>query len=221
MKYQRRFLKSTLPTSVFFVAFLALLPSFFLTGCANDTVVPVDTNNICHLFAEHPSWYWESLAAYKKWGVPVSVQMAIVHRESSFQKYARPPRSKLLGVIPWSYQSSAYGYSQALNGTWAQYTQETKRPEAHRDSFPDALDFLGWYANRIHNKLGISKKDPYRLYLAYHEGINGYAANSFSGQPWLIDVAKDVQYKASLYRKQLLSCYKTIPKPSAWNLWLK
>ena len=47
----------------------------------------------------------------------VSLQLSFIKQESSFQRTARPPRKKVLGFIPGLRASSAYGYSQALDGT--------------------------------------------------------------------------------------------------------
>jgi hypothetical protein len=44
-------------------------------------------------------------------------------------------------------QSSAYGYSQALDGTWEEY-QEDQRRGARRDRIDDATDFMGWYMDQ-------------------------------------------------------------------------
>jgi hypothetical protein len=45
-----------------------------------------------------------------------------------------PPHVYRLGIIPMGRMSSAYGYSQALDGTWAEYQRETGTPlrPAHR-----------------------------------------------------------------------------------------
>jgi len=51
--------------------------------------------------------------------------MAIIRQESSFQADAQPPRSRILWIIPGPRPSSAYGYSQALDGTWDWYRQAT------------------------------------------------------------------------------------------------
>ena len=172
-----------------------------LSGCTTDAAeTPINSDNICIIFQQYPRWYWESVASYQKWGVPVSIQMAMMRQESSFQANAQPPRNKLLGIIPWTRPSSAYGYSQALDGTWAQYQQETKNTDAQRDSFGDAVDFMGWYGAKVNQKLSISKRDPYNLYLAYHEGMNGYANGSYKSQTCLINIAKKVQSDANTYR---------------------
>lgn len=190
-----------------------------LSGCSFSSPPP-NSNDICSVFQQYPRWYWDAMDAYKTWGIPISVQMAIVNQESSFRADARPPRTTLLGFIPWSRPTTAYGYAQAVNGTWAEYQQQTNNPDARRDNFADAVDFIGWYSRNTEQTLHISPRNAYSLYLAYHEGAGAYAQGSYYQKPWLMDVARNVQNNADRYRNQLLYCYKTIPKPSVWNLWL-
>ena len=64
-------------------------------------------------FEEKDDWYDDAADARDEWGSPIPVMMAIMHQESRFQADAKPPRKKLLGFIPGSRLSSAYGYSQA------------------------------------------------------------------------------------------------------------
>nr|WP_231124717.1 hypothetical protein [Piscirickettsia salmonis] len=79
-----------------------------------------------------------------------------------------------MGFIPWSRPTSAYGYAQATDGTWATYQRSTGNSRSSRTDFADAIDFVGWYANRSYSRLGIAKNNAYSLYLAYHEGDGGY-----------------------------------------------
>jgi hypothetical protein len=132
--------------------------------------------------------------------------MAIMKQESAFVADARPPRGWFLGFIPLGRPSSAYGFSQALDGTWERYRQSTGKTGAARDDFGDAVDFMGWYANQSRIELGIPPSDAYRQYLAYHEGQAGYARGSFRRKPWLIDVARNVESTASRYQRQLRGC---------------
>ena len=101
--------------------------------------------------------------------------MAFVHRESHYVANAKPPRRRLLGVVPWKRLSSAYGYAQATDEAWQDYTDETDRWFVDRDDFADALDFIGWYNHRSHRRLGLRKDDAYHLYIAYYAGHGGYA----------------------------------------------
>lgn len=109
---------------------LILSLSFFLTGCA--TAPPRDINNICHIFKQYPGWYRDVRAVEKRWHVPAAIQMAIIHQESKFKAEAKPKRQKLLGVIPWTRPSSAYGYTQSLDGTWRSYKRSRGKALASR-----------------------------------------------------------------------------------------
>ena len=136
--------------------------------------------------------------------------MAIMHQESRFQSDARPPRRKLLGFIPWSRPSSAYGYPQAKDGTWKDYKRDAGGFGADRDDFADAIDFIGWYNFKSTRRNGISPHDTYGLYLAYHEGHGGYNRGSYLNKQWLIDVARKVNRRANSYQSQLNSCEKSL-----------
>jgi hypothetical protein len=181
-----------------------LLFNLLLIGCAN--LPPSDAENICRTFQENEAWYDEAQRAYARWGVPIAVQMAIMHQESHFVADAQPPRRWLLGFIPWTRPSTAYGYAQALDETWADYLNSVGSWSADRADFADAVDFIGWYVHHLHRRLGISKQDVKRLYLAYHEGHKGYAKGSHLRKVWLRRVADKVSRQAQLFQKQLQQC---------------
>src|SRR5690348_1114394 len=125
-----------------------------LTSCAIHHP-PSDVNNLCTIFREYPRWYKDAKDVERRWKVPVPVQMAIIHQESKFNARARPPRKKLLWIIPWKRPSSAYGYTQALRDTWKHYKQNNGGLFSSRDNFGDGVDFIGWYANQAHTRAGI------------------------------------------------------------------
>ena len=133
-------------------------------------------------------------------------KLAIIHQESTFDFNARPPREKLLGVIPWKRPSDAYGYAQALESTWDRYQKETGRRWADRDDFGDAIDFVGWYTDKSQQVAGISKWDPYNQYLAYHEGQGGYMKKSYQYKGDLKKVARRVDHRAKEWGAQLSRC---------------
>lgn len=161
--------------------------------------------NVCYLLKNHPSWYWASLDVQHKWGIPVSEQMAIMREESGFRSHAQTPATKLFGLTLW-HQSTAEGFPQALNGTWHHYVLVNHKISANRADFSDATDFMGWYLDSIHNETGISKKDAYHLYLAYHEGPGGYHSRSYLHKPWLMMIARNVSWHANLYHNQIAHC---------------
>jgi len=177
---------------------------FSLAACASGP--PRHLNDACSIFKEKSDWYEAANDSYKKWGVPVHVQMAIIHQESRFRSEALAPDDTLLGFIPWGQVSSAYGYAQVLDGTWNWYIKSSGNWGADRDDFDDATDFIGWYGNMAHKKLGISKWDAYNMYLAYHEGMGGWKRKTYNRKPWLIKVSKKVKRRAARYAAQLQRC---------------
>ncbi|RNF34847.1 lytic transglycosylase [Paracoccus methylarcula] len=167
---------------------------------------PRNLDNACAIVAERPAYLRAMKKAERRWGVPVHVQMATIHQESKFIGDARTPHRYLLGVIPVGRQSSAYGYSQALDGTWEEYQQKTGNRRARRNDIDDATDFMGWYMDGSTKRLGISKWDATSQYLAYHEGRGGFARGSYRSKSWLMGVANKVGGRAQTYRAQLSSC---------------
>src|SRR5690606_4404336 len=158
--------------------FSKIVPVLGLLALAACATPPRHINNICSVFDQRDGWFnnWQSTAqrAERKYGVPVPVLMATVRKESGFKANAKPPRTKLLGFIPWKRQSSATGFSQALDGTWAQYKRESGNFTARRTSFADAVDFVGWYHEKTADNLGVAKNDTFNLYLAYYSGWTAY-----------------------------------------------
>lgn len=202
------------------VSYHLLLPSnwviglfvlIVLGGCSSVPresldISRVDISDACSIFRERSSWYQVMDKAFRKWGTPVHVQLAIIHQESKFRADARPISKGAFGILPGQRLSSALGYSQALDGTWANYQEQTGNRSADREDFRDAVDFIGWYNNISNKKLRISKWDARNLYLAYHEGHGGYAAKSFNKKPWLLKVADKVDRNAVRYDGQLAKC---------------
>ena len=186
-----------------------------VAGCSSTP--PRDTADACSIFAEKDDWYEASQAAYKKWGVPVHVQLAIIHQESLFKRDAKPPRRKLFWFIPWFRKSSAYGYAQVKDSTWDWYRKNTGNTWADRDDYDDAVDFIGWYCNMSARMLKISKWDAYHQYLAYHEGQGGYKRKTYNNKPWLLKVARNVDNNAKRYRAQIGRCQEDLEKD--WSLW--
>ncbi|MDI1353109.1 MAG: hypothetical protein PSV35_10160 [bacterium] len=181
-----------------------------LTSCVSKP--PSDINNICNIFKQYPKWYRDAKDVERRWKIPVPVQMAIIHQESKFDATARPPRTKLLWIIPWKRPSTAYGYTQALHSTWNHYKQSNGGLFSSRDDFGDGVDFIGWYANQSYLKAGIQRSDAYSLYLAYHEGVGGYQRKTYLQKPWLIGVARKVKAKSQLYAMQLNSCQGSLKR---------
>ncbi|MFV2002404.1 MAG: lytic transglycosylase, partial [Paracoccaceae bacterium] len=103
-------------------------------------------------------------------------------------------------------QSSAYGYSQALDATWEEYQRDTGNRRGRRDDFADSADFIGWYMAGSSERLGISRADASSQYLAYHEGRSGFARGTYRSKAWLTRIAREVDARADRYQQQLVSC---------------
>jgi hypothetical protein len=186
-----------------------------LTSCA--TRPPEDISDSCAIFEDKDDWYDSTKDAQEKWGVPVHVQLAIIHQESRFVDDAKPPRGTLLWVIPWKRPSSAYGYGQVKDSTWDWYIEKTGNRGADRDDFEDVADFIGWYGDMSHRILGIRRDDAYSQYLAYHEGHGGFQRKTYDRKPWLKKVAHRVQRRANQYQIQLARCEDELN--SGWDWW--
>ena len=167
---------------------------------------PRNIDNACSIVKERPEYLRAFKATERKWGVPVHVQMATIYQESKFKSDARTPFRYAAGVIPIGRQSSAFGYSQALDGTWEEYVRDQGKRAARRDRIRDATDFMGWYMAETRERLGISTSDARNQYLAYHEGRTGYARGSYRSKSWLVRVAGEVDQRADMYALQLRSC---------------
>ncbi|OYU41187.1 MAG: lytic transglycosylase [Pseudorhodobacter sp. PARRP1] len=182
-----------------------LLLALASCGGGNSTA-PKNMDDACAIVRQRPAYFSAMRATERKWGVPVHVQMAAIYQESKFIGNARTPHQYALGVIPMGRQSSAYGYSQALDGTWEEYQNEQRRRGAKRDRISDATDFMGWYMSQSSERLGISLGDAEAQYLAYHEGRTGYANKSYLEKPWLVDVAAAIGRRSEMYAGQLAYC---------------
>ncbi|MDE0752122.1 MAG: transglycosylase SLT domain-containing protein [Planktomarina sp.] len=190
----------------------ALILVTLLAGCSlpsGNVNAPRNLNNACSILDQRRSFFPAFMAAKRKYGVPVSVQMAIIWQESKFKSKAKTPRRYRFGLIPVGRQSSAYGYAQVLDGTWREYKAAAGRWTARRTNIQDSADFIGWYMTQSRRELGISMSDTRNQYLAYHEGRTGYRRGSYKSKRWLLRVAKNLENRAKMYNSQLRRCRKT------------
>ena len=176
----------------------------FISGCS----VPKDISNSCSIFEERYLWYKHTKKTEKKWGTPVYLQLAIIKMESSFNRFAKPPRQKLFKVVPYKRPSSSFGYSQAIKGTWKQYKDETGNKFAARSRFKDSVDFIGWYTNKTEKILKVSKKDAFKQYVAYHEGWGNY--KNYKNNKKVINLARKVEKQSNIYKQQLSECKNSL-----------
>ena len=188
---------------------LISLLAMSLWSCASAP--PARVGDACAIYAERDgflnNWQRHTRNASREFGIPEHVILATIWQESRFEARARPPRTRLLGVIPWRRPSSAYGYAQALDSTWAWFLESTGTSRtARRSSYKHAARFVAWYHAQSHRINGIATHDAYNLYLAYHEGHGGYRRGTYRNKAWLLNVAQRVQNMARTYEQQLARC---------------
>lgn len=187
--------------------------STYFLGCASP---PKNKGNLCSIFEEKGRWYKDAKRASKRWGSPIPVMMAMMHRESGYKRKVKPQRKRILWIFPGPRPSTAYGYSQALESTWELYKKETGNHGADRDDFGDAIDFVGWYNHKSHKECGIKPDNAYSLYLAYHEGQGGFNRRTYKNKTRLKKAASEVSNRAKYYSRQLSACRKRLNGPWWW-----
>jgi hypothetical protein len=138
---------------------LALLA---LTACRPREVAAPPApppNATCALIASHPGWARALADAQRRWETPPYLLLAFIRQESNFRRDARNPKTR-----------GPYGYPQAVARTWDNYRQAVRRPKADRNSFADAVDFVGWYAHETRDRAGVEYLNVTAHYLAYSRG---------------------------------------------------
>lgn len=190
--------------SSFFRAALFLI---LLGSCsAARYEAPRNLDNACSIVEDRPHYLRAMEMSERRWGVPVSVQMATIYQESKFVGNAKTRQEYFLGVFPKGRISSAYGYAQALDGTWDEYRDSTGNWAGRRNNIYDAADFIGWYMSETKRRAGVSLSNAEQQYLAYHEGQGGYLRGTYRSKAWLLRVARDVGNRAAMYDRQLDRC---------------
>lgn len=184
----------------------ALCVLLLVAACSTAKSPPRNLDNACSIASQRPEYMRAFKQTERRWGVPVHVQMATMYQESKFDSNARTPHRYAMGIIPMGRQSSAFGYAQALDGTWDEYRQSTGKRRAKRNDIRDATDFMGWYMTKSRNRNGIPLSDARNQYLAYHEGHAGYARGSYNSKSWLLRVSERVDQRSDMYATQLSSC---------------
>ena len=189
----------------FFIFFLF----FFVISCSS---VPKHPSNACKIFDEKYLWYKHIKKSSKEYGAPVHIILAFVNKESGFNRWAKPKRTKLFKVIPYKRLSSSLGYSQAVNKTWELYKTETNNSLALRTRFKDSVMFIGWYIKKTNKINKVPLNDSYRQYLNYYLGWGNYAKKTYKKDKNAIIYAKNVQKKSKIYRNQLKECKKSLDR---------
>lgn len=191
--------------------FRAIACVLLLGSCGSssgDFSAPRDLDNACSIASERPQYFRAFQRVERKYGVPVPSLMAIIYQESKFIGDNRTPHRYALGVIPVGRQSSAFGYSQALDGTWEEYQDQEGGRRARRDDIDDATDFMGWYMAQTVDETGVPITDTRNQYLAYHDGRTGFKRGTWRAKSWLVRIAGEVEARAVMYDTQLRSCGK-------------
>ena len=203
-------------TSSRVISVLLAMAIALLAGCAS--VPPKHQENLCTIFDQVPQWDDAAKESQDKWGTPPHILMAFIKQESAFRHDAKPPYDWFL-FIPLGRKSSAEGYAQAKDEAWEEYEDETGGFFNSRSTMEDALDFIGWYNYKSSKDLGISKWDPKRLYLAYHEGRGGYARGSYKSKPEVVRIANRVDWQARQYGAQLRQCEERFKCRHWYQVW--
>lgn len=182
---------------------------FFIASCSS---VPKHTSNACKIFGEKYLWYKHAKKSSETYGAPMHIILAFVNKESGFNRWAKPKRTKLFKVIPYKRPSSSLGYSQAIKKTWEQYKNETNNPLALRTRFKDSVMFIGWYISKTHKVNKIPLNDSYRQYLNYYLGWGNYAQKVYKTDKKAIIFAKSVAKQSNIYKVQLQECKKSLDR---------
>ena len=182
---------------------------FFAVSCSS---VPKYPQNACKIFGQNYLWYKSAKKSSKTYGAPIHIILAFVNKESGFNRWAKPKRTKLFKIIPYKRPSSSFGYSQAVKKTWELYKKETGNTLALRARFKDSVMFIGWYMSKTKNINKIPLNDSYRQYLNYYLGWGNYAKKTYKTDKKAIIFAKSVQKQSKIYKSQLKECQESLNK---------
>ncbi|WP_150467353.1 transglycosylase SLT domain-containing protein [Francisella sp. SYW-9] len=156
------------------------------------------SRNICQVLKHHPSWRNSLIKADKRYNISPAFTLAVIHQESKFHANAK------------NRHSSAFGYAQAVDGTWRIFQKDVE-PYAKRNDFNDSVEFIDWYMAQLAHKLHIKTSNSFDLYLAYMLGEGGYRDymdNSYKSSSMLHReaIAAKVRLKSQVYSLELKDC---------------
>ena len=189
--------------------FIYLIIFLFITSCSS---IPKNTSNVCKLFGERYLWYKHVKNSSETYGAPIHIILAFVKKESGFNRWAKPKRTKLFKVVPYKRPSSSFGYSQAVKKTWELYKKETNSPLALRTRFKDSVFFISWYISKTNKINKIPLNDAYRQYLNYYLGWGNYSKKIYKTDKNAIIYAKSVEKQSKIYKSQLRECQKSLDR---------
>ncbi|MFC4892734.1 transglycosylase SLT domain-containing protein [Pseudofrancisella aestuarii] len=177
-----------------FVLFITTL----ILSCSKQALTDPEIS-VCDILKENPQWSKSLKEAQTKYNLPPQFAMSIIYQESKFIGTAK------------SKSSSAYGYAQAIDGTWKVFQNEVNS-SAKRDNFNDSVQFIGWYMSDLSKRLKLNMTDSYSLYMAYMLGQTGYKrykAGTYANKEVVHkneSIASKVKARADLYNKQFRNC---------------
>ena len=174
-----------------------------MPGCIG---VPKNQEEACSIINQKKSWRSALKKTERKWGISPGMQLAFIKTESNFRPTARTQRKYIFGLIPSGRISSAYGYSQALDGTWKEYKKSTGNRYHRRSNFMHSTNFIGWYVDKTNRALGIAKNNAYLQYLAYHQGQAGFKTGAYKSKKGLLEVARKTAINKKVFDRQLKKC---------------
>ncbi|ASG68310.1 lipoprotein [Francisella halioticida] len=174
---------------------------FFLntTNLFAKTENTSNKKNICQILKHHPNWRNSLKRVNKKYNISPAFTLAVIHQESKFHANAK------------NRHSSAFGYAQALDGTWKIF-QKTVKPNAKRNDFNDSVEFVDWYMSQLTHNLHLKTSNSFNLYLAYLLGEGGYKNyinNSYQNSNSIQKkeaIAAKVRLKTQVYNLELKDC---------------
>jgi len=180
---------------------------FFIASCSS---IPKSPQDACKIFDQNYLWYKSVKKSSETYGVPMHIILAFVNKESGFNRWARPKRTKIFKIIPYKRPSSSLGYSQAVKKTWELYKIETNNVFALRTRFRDSVMFIGWYMNKTKKINKVPLTDAYRQYLNYYLGWGNYSKKVYKTDKKAIIFAKNVQKQSQIYKSQIKKCKKKL-----------
>ena len=183
-----------------------IIPLLIMCSCSILSTDTMPQDNACSIVKTKRSWERAVLRTEKKWNVSPGMQLSFILTESNFRPRAKTSKTYLWGIVPTGRLSSAFGYAQAIDSTWESYKKSSGKRFSSRTSFTDSVDFIGWYVNETHQKIGIPKNDAYNHYLAYHQGHRGFRLQAYRSKPNLIEAARRTAANTKKFDSQLAKC---------------
>ncbi|AIT08609.1 hypothetical protein LO80_00545 [Candidatus Francisella endociliophora] len=180
------------------LAIIIIAAAIIATDYTEDVTVDANMSG-CEILDQHPTWKTSLKSAQNKYNLPPAFAMGIIYQESRFKAEAK------------SKYSSAYGYAQAIDGTWKHFQQEVKT-NAKRNNFDDSVQFIGWYMSQLSKSLNLKMSDGYNLYMAYMLGATGfkrYKNGTFKNKAKIQEdkkLAAKVKAYTNAYTNQLRKC---------------